>query len=123
MQGLAGVPPCLKGQRWPSLCLFPLLCLAGTLHVLFLLVVSLLHCCSLCHSLFSFARYLLQIHQCCHFVCIDDEEETSEPFDALSLLPDEAWVACCQVYTRSIDLSSKICYIYLHAQVIIEKIT
>src|SRR5712671_3189735 len=47
MQGLAGVPPCFKGERWPAHCLFPELHLTGTLHGLLLLVVSLLHCCSL----------------------------------------------------------------------------
>ena len=25
MQGLAGVPPCFKGERWPALCLFSVL--------------------------------------------------------------------------------------------------
>jgi hypothetical protein len=46
MQGLAGVPPCLKGEGWLALCSFLVLCLAGTLHVLLRLVVSLLSYCS-----------------------------------------------------------------------------
>src|SRR6266700_3523074 len=44
MQGLTGVLPCLKWERWPALRSFPLLCLARRLHVLLHLVVSLPPC-------------------------------------------------------------------------------
>ena len=44
MQGIASVPPCLKGESWPALRSFPVLCLAYALHLLLVLrVVSLLH--------------------------------------------------------------------------------
>src|SRR5204862_3406892 len=43
MQGLAGVPPGLIGQRWPALHPFPVLCVACVLHGLLHLMVSLLH--------------------------------------------------------------------------------
>src|SRR3989442_4531354 len=58
MQGLAGVPPYLKGERWPALPSFPVLCLARSLHVLLRLVVSLLYCCSLSLASRSLARCL-----------------------------------------------------------------
>src|SRR5438270_10736408 len=42
MQGPAGVPPGLIGQRRPTLYSFPLLCVACVLHMLLHLIVSLL---------------------------------------------------------------------------------